>query len=188
MSEKLENAVFAGGCFWCTEAIFKRLRGVESVESGYTGEDPHADGENPTYEKVSMGNTNYAEAIQITFNPKIISYEKLVKIFFNTHNPTTLNQQGSDVGTQYRSAIFYINERQKLAAEKERDEFNKSNHYGKHATTSIEPLTKFYKAESYYQNYYENNKDNPYCTIVIDPKIRKLIKEYSSDLKEDYKE
>jgi peptide-methionine (S)-S-oxide reductase len=180
----MEIATFAGGCFWCTEAIFKRLRGVEKVESGYTG----GNVENPSYDQVSMGNTNHAEAIQITFNPELISYAKLVKIFFSTHNPTTLNQQGEDVGTQYRSAIFYTDEKQKIAAEKEGGEFNKSNHYGKNATTSIEPLTKFYRAEENHQNYYERNKDNSYCTIVIDPKIRKLIKKYSSDLKEDYKE
>jgi len=184
MSDKLEIATFAGGCFWCTEAIFKRLRGVEKVESGYTG----GNVENPSYDQVSMGNTNHAETIQITFNPEIISYAKLAKIFFSTHNPTTLNKQGEDVGTQYRSAIFYSDEKQKITAEKERGECNKSNHYGKNATTSIEPLTKFYRAEENHQNYYERNKDNSYCTIVIDPKIKKLIKKYSSDLKEDYKE
>lgn len=184
MSDKVEIATFAGGCFWCTEAIFKSLRGIEKVESGYTG----GNVENPSYDQVSMGNTSHAEAIQITFNPELISYAKLVKIFFSTHNPTTLNQQGKDVGTQYRSAIFYSDEKQKITAEKERGEFNKSNHYGKNATTSIEPLTKFYRAEENHQNYYERNKDNSYCTIVIDPKIKKLIKKYSSDLKEDYKE
>src|SRR3989344_3095190 len=180
----MELATFAGGCFWCTEAIFKRLRGIEKVESGYTG----GNVENPSYDQVSMGNTNHAEAIQITFNPEIISYAKLVKIFFSTHNPTTLNQQGEDIGTQYRSAIFYTDEKQKIAAEKERGEFNKNNHYGKNAVTTIEPLTKFYRAEENHQNYYERNKDNAYCTIVVDQKIKKLIKKYSSDLKEDYKE
>lgn len=180
----MEKATFAGGCFWCTEAVFKRLKGVSKVVSGYTG----GNIENPTYEQVSMGNTNHAEAIQITFDPKIISFEKLLKIFFNTHNPTTLNQQGADIGTQYRSAIFYENEKQRKIAEKEKENFNENNHYGKNATTAIEPLGKFYSAENYHQDYYERNKNsNPYCTVVIDPKIRKLIKDYSKDLKEEYK-
>lgn len=180
----MEKATLAGGCFWCTEAVFKRLKGVSQVVSGYTG----GNIENPTYEQVSMGNTNHAEAIQITFDPEIISFEKLLKIFFNTHNPTTLNQQGADIGTQYRSAIFYENEEQRKTAEKEKENFNKNNHYGKNATTTIEPLDKFYSAENYHQDYYERNKsNNPYCTVVIDPKIRKLIKDYSKDLKEEYK-
>lgn len=180
----MEKATLAGGCFWCTEAVFKRLKGVSQVVSGYTG----GNIENPTYEQVSMGNTNHAEAIQITFDPEIISFEKLLKIFFNTHNPTTLNQQGADIGTQYRSAIFYENEEQRKTAEKEKENFNKNNHYGKNATTTIEPLDKFYSAENYHQDYYERIKsNNPYCTVVIDPKIRKLIKDYSKDLKEEYK-
>lgn len=182
--EKLEVAVFAGGCFWCTEAIFKRLKGVEKVESGYSG----GDTKNPLYEEVSTGTTNHAEAIKITFNPKIISYEKLVKIFFHTHNPTTLNQQGADIGTQYRSAIFYSNENQKKVALREKEEFNKNNAYGKNATTSIEKLTEFYKAENYHQNYYDRNKNYPYCTVVIDPKVRKLIKEYRNEVKEEFKD
>lgn len=183
MGKDLEVAVFGGGCFWCTEAIFKRLNGVVSIESGYTG----GNIENPTYDQVSMGNTNHAEVIKITFNPKIISYEKLVKIFFNTHNPTTLNQQGADVGTQYRSVIFYNDEIQKNIAEKEKGEFNRNNHYGKNATTTIELLTEFYKAEENHQNYYDRNKEYPYCTVVIDPKIKKLLKDYSKELKEEYK-
>lgn len=182
--EKLEVAVFAGGCFWCTEAIFKRLKGVEKVESGYSG----GDTKNPSYEEVSTGTTNHAEAIKITFNPKIISYEKLVKIFFHTHNPTTLNQQGADIGTQYRSAIFYSNENQKKVALREKEEFNKNNAYGKNATTSIEKLTEFYKAENYHQNYYDRNKNYPYCTVVIDPKVRKLIKEYRNEVREEFKD
>ena len=181
--EKFEKATFGGGCFWCVEAIFKRLRGVEKVVSGYTG----GNVENPTYEQVSMGNTNHAEVIQITFDPSIISFEKLVKIFFSTHNPTTLNQQGVDIGTQYRSAIFYENENQRKTAEKEKEDFNRNNRYGKNATTAIEPLKDFYSAEGYHQDYYERNKNNPYCTVVIDPKIRKLIKDYSKELKEEYK-
>lgn len=180
--EKLEVAILAGGCFWCIEAIFKRLRGVEKVESGYAG----GNTENPSYDEVSIGITNHAEVIKITFNPKIISYEKLVKIFFHTHNPTTLNQQGADIGTQYRSAIFYTDEKQKEIALREKEEFNKKNPYGKDATTSIEKLTKFYKAEDYHQNYYDRNKNYPYCTVVIDPKIRKLIREYRNEVKEEF--
>jgi len=175
-------ATFAGGCFWCTEAIFTRLKGVIKVESGYTG----GDGENPTYDKVSMGNTNHAETIQITFDPEIIPYEKLVKIFFHTHNPTTLNQQGADIGTQYRSAIFYQNNDQEKIAEFEKKEFNKNNSYGKDAVTTIEPLKKFYPAEEIHQKYYERNKNYPYCTIVIDPKVKKLIQEFQSAVKKEY--
>lgn len=180
----IETATLAGGCFWCTEAIFKRLKGVSKVVSGYTG----GNIENPSYDQISMGNTNHAESIQITFDPEVISYEKLLEIFFNTHNPTTLNQQGNDIGTEYRSAIFYENETQKEIAQKVKEEFDKNNHYGKNAVTVIEPLDKFYEAEAYHQDYYERNKDNnPYCTVVIDPKVKKLIKEYSKELKEEYK-
>lgn len=180
----METATFANGCFWCTEAVFKRLKGVKSVKSGYTG----GAFENPSYDQVSTGTTNHAEAIEIKFNQEEISYEVLLKIFFHTHNPTTLNRQGNDIGTQYRSAIFYHNENQKTKAEKAKDEFNKNNPYGKDAVTEITPFTKFFPAEEYHQNYYERNKDYPYCTVVIDPKIRKLIKDYSKYVKEEYLE
>ncbi len=175
-------ATFAGGCFWCTEAVFQRLRGVEKVESGYTG----GETKNPTYDTVSLGNTNHAEAIQITFDPKIISFEKLVKIFFHTHNPTTLNQQGADIGTQYRSAIFYHNEQQKEIALQEKQRFNTHNPYKKDAVTVIEQFAEFFPAENYHKNYYELNRNYPYCTAVIDPKIKRLLQNYRKDVKEKY--
>lgn len=182
MASMNEIATFAGGCFWCTEAIFKRLKGVERVESGYTG----GDIEYPSYDQVSMGNTNHAEAIEITYNPKIITFEKLVQIFFHTHNPTTLNQQGADYGTQYRSAIFYHDENQKRIVERIKNELEKENKFGKPIVTRIEQYKKFYKAEPSHQEYYERNKDYPYCTLVIDPKIKKLMSEYGKDVKEEF--
>ncbi len=178
----MEKATLAGGCFWCTEAIFKRLKGIIDVKSGYTG----GNIVNPSYDQISMGNTNHAETIQIIFDPNIISYEKLVQIFFYTHNPTTLNQQGPDIGTQYRSAIFYHNSKQKETAEKIKKEYNKNSPYQKDAVTMIEPFSYFYKAENYHQNFYEKNKDYSYCTVVIDPKIKKLLKDYRNDLKKDF--
>ncbi|TSC88323.1 MAG: peptide-methionine (S)-S-oxide reductase [Microgenomates group bacterium Gr01-1014_7] len=167
----METVTFGGGCFWCTEAIFKRLKGVKSVVSGYAG----GTTENPTYMQVSSGNTGHAEAIQIKFDPEIISFEKLLEVFFATHDPTTLNQQGADVGTQYRSVIFYHNDSKKQIAEKKiKPSF----------VTQIEPYKNFYPAEDYHQNYYDRNKDqNPYCTLVIDPKIQKLMKDFKKDLK-----
>lgn len=168
----METAILAGGCFWCTEAIFRRLKGVESVTSGYTG----GNVENPTYEQVSSGITNHAEAVQIKFDSTIIAFEKLLEIFFALHDPTTLNQQGADVGTQYRSAIFYNTEEQKDIAEKIKSTIP-------NAVTEITKATTFYSAEDYHKDYYENNSSAGYCRIVIDPKIKKLIKEFSSDLK-----
>lgn len=168
----METATLGGGCFWCTEAIFKRLKGVNSVVSGYAG----GDMENPSYEKVSMGTTGHAEAIQIKFDESIIPYEKILEVFWATHDPTTLNRQGADVGTQYRSVIFYHNEKQKEIAEKlKQPSF----------VTQIIPYGKFYKAEDYQQDYYEKNKTAPYCQIVINPKIQKLLKEFEKDLKEN---
>lgn len=171
---ELETATLAGGCFWCTEAIFKRLKGVVSVIPGYTG----GNTENPTYEQVSSGKTGHAEAIQIEFDPKIISYEKLLEVFFKLHDPTTLNQQGADVGTQYRSAIFYHSPVQQSVAEKAKEKIQQSGVYANTMVTQIVPFTKFYKAESYHQDYYANNRQAPYCQIVIDPKIEKLIHEF----------
>lgn len=171
---KKEIATLGGGCFWCTEAIFKRLKGVTSVVSGYAG----GNIDNPSYEKISMGNTQHAESIQIEFDPSIISYEKILKIFWATHNPTSLNRQGADIGTQYRSIIFYHSSKQKEIAEK-----LKQSSY----VTEINPFDKFYKAEAYHQNYYEKNKTAPYCQIVINPKIQKLLEEFKSDLKEEDK-
>ncbi|MEK7497757.1 MAG: peptide-methionine (S)-S-oxide reductase MsrA [Patescibacteria group bacterium] len=163
----MELATFAGGCFWCTEAIFERLRGVLKVESGYTS----GDKEDPSYEEVSSGTTGHAEANQITFDPKIISYKNLLEIFFKLHDPTTINRQGSDIGEQYRSAIFYHSDEQKKTAE-----FLKSKIPG--VVTEILPSGKFYIAEAYHQDYYNQNNSAPYCKLVIDPKIQKLYKEF----------
>lgn len=180
----METATFAGGCFWCTEAIFKRLKGVQKVVSGYA----NSNVKKPTYENVSSELTNAAEAVQITFDPNIISFEKLLEIFWATHDPTTLNRQGPDIGTQYRSAIFYGNEEQKTAAEKSKAQTDKSGKMPSKIVTEIAPLKNFYKAEDYHQNYYELNRaSNPYCSIVIDPKIEKLIKLFNSDIKSEYK-
>ncbi len=176
----MEMATFAGGCFWCTEAIFKRVIGVISVTPGYSG----GEVENPNYEAVSAGATGHAEAIQLTFDPNVISYEKLLEIFFHLHDPTTLNQQGADIGTQYRSVIFYHSEAQKNTAESVKNNLEKERIYEKPVVTEIVPFERFYNAEGYHQNYYENNKSAGYCRIVIDPKITKLMREYKDVVKE----
>jgi peptide-methionine (S)-S-oxide reductase len=178
-SMKNEEAIFAGGCFWCTEALFKSLKGVISVTSGYSG----GSVENPSYERVSSGNTGHAESVKIEFNPDVISYEDLLTVFFNTHNPTTVNRQGDDVGTQYRSAIFYMNNAQKIVAEKFIAKLIESKAYDKQIVTEVNPFTKFYPAENYHQNYYKQNKNAPYCEIIIAPKIEKLQKRFSVLLK-----
>lgn len=183
MDKKLEVATLAGGCFWCTEAIFTRLKGVHSVLPGYSG----GTVENPTYQDVCSGNTGHAEAIQIEFDPTQIPFEKLLEIFWHTHNPTTLNQQGNDIGTQYRSAIFYHDEKQKEIAEKSKADVEKEKLYPDPIVTEIVPFTTFYIAEDYHKNYYDRNKNQSYCNFVIDPKIHKLLKEYSSDVKDEYK-
>lgn len=164
----MEKATFAAGCFWCVEAVFQRIKGVKSVISGYTGGKMH----NPTYKDVCTGETGHAEAIQITFDPKQISYEQLLEIFWTAHNPTTLDRQGSDIGTQYRSAIFYHDEEQKRIAMKSK--FNEQKKYANFIVTEIRPLTEFYKAEDNHQNYYNNNKNVQYCRLVIRPKLKKL--------------
>ncbi len=176
----METVTLAGGCFWCTEAIFKRLKGVESVVSGYTG----GQTKNPTYEQVCSGTTGHAESIQIIFDPKIITFENLLYVFFKLHNPTTINQQGNDMGTQYRSAIFYHNGKQKEIAEKVLEETEKSGMYKDKIVTEITPFDKFYEAEGYHKNYYERNSDDPYCQYIIDPKIQKLYKEFKDQVKE----
>lgn len=180
--ENLETATFAGGCFWCTEAIFKRVRGVTEIMSGYSG----GTKDNPTYESVSEGGTSHAEAIQLTYDPKIISYKHLLDIFWAMHDPTTLNRQGADVGAQYRSSIFYHSPEQKKEAEESKAEMEKSDNLSGSIVTEIVPFTKFYKAEEYHQNYYENNQGAMYCSLVIDPKIRKLLNQFNSDVKEEY--
>ena len=179
----MEITTLAGGCFWCTEAIFKRLKGVEGVVSGYTGGNPSPEGDGPSYEQVSSGKTNHAEAIQVKFDPNIISFEKLLEIFWHLVDPTTLNQQGADVGTQYRSVIFYHSDEQKKIAEKSKENADKSGMYSDPIVTQIIPYSNFYKAEDYHQNYFERNFDKPYCQLIINPKIDKLIKEFGENVK-----
>lgn len=182
MEQKLEVATLAGGCFWCTEAIFKRLKGIDSVVSGYSG----GMRENPTYEQVSSEATGHAEAIQIEFDPHIISYEKIVEIFFHLHDPTTLNRQGNDVGSQYRSAIFYHDENQKEIALKVRERISDEMIWRDPIITEIVPFVAFYQAEDYHQDYYDKNTNQGYCSYVIGPKIHKLLKEFSKDVKDEY--
>lgn len=177
----METATFAGGCFWCTEAIFKRLKGVKSINPGYTG----GAKENPTYAEVSDGQTGHAEAVQIEFDPEEISYEKLLEIFFALHDPTTLNKQGADVGTQYRSAIFYHSDKQKQTAKIMKAKLDQSGHYNDKIVTEIIPFIKFYIAENYHQDYFDSNRTAPYCQAVINPKIKKLFESFKSNLKEE---
>jgi len=175
-----DTATFANGCFWCTEAIFEQLEGVISATSGYTG----GKTENPTYKQVCSGETGHAECLQIVYDPKKISFDELLEVFWETHDPTTLNQQGNDIGTQYRSGIFYHNDEQKQKAEKYKAELNKSGAFDKPIVTEITPFTKFYKAEDYHQQYFDNNEDaNPYCRIVIRPKVDKFKKVFKDKLK-----
>lgn len=177
---QFDTATLAGGCFWCTEAVFNRLKGVTSVVPGYAASKVA----NPSYQAVCSGRTGAAEAIQITYDPSVISYDKLLDIFWHVHDPTTLNRQGHDVGTQYRSAIFYHNDEQKDIAEASKEAIGKSGTYKQPIVTEIAPFTNFYPAEDYHKDYYDNNRSQPYCMFVIDPKIQKLLKEYRSDLKE----
>jgi peptide-methionine (S)-S-oxide reductase len=175
----LETATLASGCFWCTEAMFERIKGVKDVKSGYTG----GNTKNPTYKEVCSGTTGHAEAIEIQFDPNIISYREILEIFFYTHDPTTLNRQGADVGTQYRSAIFYHSNTQLLIAGKLKAELTNSNAFGKPIVTQIVKADVFYNAEDYHQEYYENNKQQSYCRFVIYPKISKLEKTFKKYLK-----
>ena len=179
--KKTQTAIFAGGCFWCTEAFFTELKGVDKVVSGYIG----GTTVNPTYREVCSGATGHAEAIQITFNPDEVAYEDLLQIFFATHDPTTLNRQGADEGTQYRSEIFYTSDSQKAAAENFIKLLTDQNIYeGKKIVTKISAAKKFYPAEEYHQDYYAQNSDQPYCRAVITPKLDKLKKNYKSKLKQ----
>lgn len=182
MKEKekhLEVAVFGGGCFWCTEAIFASLKGVKSVMPGYTG----GFTSDPTYEKVSNGNTGHVESIKIEFDPAVISYDDLLAVFFNTHDPTTKNRQGNDVGPQYASAIFFATADQHKKAEALVRELNESKAYDKPIVTVIKALGTFYPAESYHKDYYKNHADAPYCELVIAPKLEKLEKRFKDLLK-----
>ena len=177
---EMEIATLATGCFWCSEAVFNRLKGVKSVLPGYSG----GKVENPSYDDVCTGRTGHAEAAQIEFDPNVISFEKLLDVFWHTHDPTTLNRQGNDVGTQYRSAIFYHDEEQKEIAEKSKRELEKGGVYKDPIVTEITPFKRFYVAEDYHKKYYEEHQDAPYCRFVIEPKIHKLLNQYGKDLKE----
>lgn len=176
---KFETATFGSGCFWCTEAIFERLKGVIKVESGYSG----GTIDNPTYEEVCSGSTGHAEVTQITFDPSVISYEELLGVFWKTHDPTTPNRQGNDIGSQYRSVIFYHNDKQKKLAERYKEELEKAGVWDKPIVTEISPFTRFFKAEDYHQNYFENNPAQPYCSFVIAPKVEKFEKVFKDKLK-----
>ena len=179
-NSKLETAIFAGGCFWCTEAFFTELKGVDKVVSGYIG----GITKNPTYREVCSGTTGHAEAIKITYNPDEIAYEDLLEIFFATHDPTTLNRQGADVGTQYRSEIFYTTPEQKTAAENFVKLLEDQKIFDKKIVTKVTEAPTFYPAEDYHQDYFALNPDQPYCRAVIEPKMAKLKKNYKSKLKE----
>ncbi len=178
-SSSSQLATLGGGCFWCLEAIFDQLKGVDSVESGYMGgEHP-----NPTYESVCSGTTGHAEVVQIRFNPSIISYEELLEIFFVTHDPTTLNRQGNDVGTQYRSAIFFHSAEQETVARQVIEKLTKENLYSNPIVTQVVPASSFFVAEDYHQEYYVRNPAQPYCAYLINPKVAKFRQQFSQKLK-----
>ena len=178
-NNNLEEATFANGCFWCTEAVFQQLNGVEKVISGYTG----GTVENPTYEEVCNKKTGHAEALQITYDPNKISYDELLEVFWKTHDPTSMDRQGNDVGPQYRSIIFYQNEEQKEKAIAYKKELDVSGAFDAPIVTFIQPLTVFYPAENMHSNYYQNHPTQPYCYFVIKPKLDKLKKVFSDKLK-----
>lgn len=176
----LDTITLGGGCFWCTEAIYQRLKGVVSVASGYSG----GKIKKPTYKEVCSGLTGHAECVQIVFDSSLVSLPEILEVFFKTHDPTTLNRQGGDVGTQYRSVIFYRNEEQKKTAEEIKEGLNKSGAFNDPIVTEIAPFDVFYKAEDYHQNYYNDNRfSNPYCQLVIVPKVEKFEKYFSDKLK-----
>ncbi|MFT6053235.1 MAG: peptide-methionine (S)-S-oxide reductase [Roseivirga sp.] len=178
-----EIATFAGGCFWCTEAVFERVEGVTDVVSGYTG----GEEKNPTYKAVSYGETTHAEAIQIYYDPKVISYERLLEIFFVTHDPTQVNGQGPDVGTQYRTEVYYHDNEQKAQAEKYIAKLNSEGKYEKKIATKVTEYDEFWLAEEYHQNYYELNRGNPYIVNIAVPKVKKLKKYFPEVIKDKYK-
>lgn len=178
--EELETAVFGGGCFWSIEAIFSLLKGVTDAEVGYAG----GFKENPTYEQVCQGNTGHAEVVKITFDPNIISYSKLLEVFFYIHNPTTLNRQGNDVGGQYRSIILYTSPEQEKTVKEFIDELKKTEVYSDPIVTEVEPLDKYYKAEDYHQDYFKNNSIQPYCGAIISPKVEEFQDKFADLLNE----
>lgn len=175
----LDMLTLGGGCYWCIEAVFQNIKGVQSVASGYSGGKTM----HPTYEEVCSGTTGHAEVVQIKYDTNLCSLQELLKVFFTVHDPTTLNRQGADIGTQYRSVIFYNNEIQKKVALSIIEALNKAKVYPQPIVTSLEPFTKFYIAEEYHQNYYNNNKDKPYCQMVIQPKLDKFEKVFSHLIK-----
>lgn len=175
----MEEATFGAGCFWCVEAVFQRVNGVQSVTSGYAG--GHV--KNPSYREICTGKTGHAEVARIVFDPNLISFEELLEIFWKTHDPTTLNRQGADVGTQYRSVIFYHDENQKSTADKYKVILDQAGIYENPIITEISPLPDFYEAEEDHQNYYNNNSSQPYCTFVVAPKIDKLTSLFREKLK-----
>lgn len=175
----MKKAIFAGGCFWCTEAVFKRVEGVVSVTPGYIG----GTIKNPCYREVCIGITGHAEAVEITYDPVTVSYDLLLEIFFATHDPTTFNRQGNDIGTQYRSGIFYLDNDQKADAEAYISWLNREEIFDRPIITEVTPAGIFYEAEDYHHDYYDGNKSQPYCQVIIHPKLRKLQKLYSNKLK-----
>ena len=178
-NNNLETATFGAGCFWCVEAVFQNLQGVEKVTSGYSG----GNVKNPSYREVSNGSTGHAEAVQIQFDPNIITYDQLLEVFWKTHDPTTLNREGPDIGPQYRSAIFYHDEEQKEIAEQSKQAMDQSGYFSDPIVTEIEPYKNFYVAEDYHQDFYEKNRNQPYCRFRIDPKMDKMQKEFGKYLK-----
>ena len=174
-----ETAILGGGCFWCVEAAIQQLKGVESVRSGYMG----GQTANPTYQQVCSGKTGHVEVAEVTFDPSVISFSDLLHVFFTLHDPTTLNRQGNDVGTQYRSAIFYYNDEQKVQAEAMIKRLTEEKVYSKPIVTEITPAAEFYSAEDYHQEYFNNNPHNPYCAVVIQPKLHKFAKEFAGKIK-----
>ncbi len=175
-----EVAVFGGGCFWCTEAVFQSLKGVSSVVPGYAG----GAVDDPNYIDVSQGNTGHAEVVRVEFDPSVISYDSLLEVFWNIHNPTSLNRQGNDVGEQYRSVIFYTTDLQKEKAESSKKKLGISGQYESSIVTEIEPLDIFFEAEGYHKNYFINHKDDAYCEVVINPKLQKLREKFSKLIEE----
>jgi len=182
VEEGREVATLAGGCFWCLEAVYEQLRGVEKVESGYAG--GHVP--NPTYRQVSAGKTGHAEVVQLTYDPTVVSFRELLEVFFTIHDPTTLNRQGADVGPQYRSAIFFHDEGQKATAGEVLSEIEAAGIWDKPIVTEVSPLEAFYKAEDYHQEYYRNNPYQPYCQVVIAPKVSKFRQKYLANLKPSF--
>ena len=176
----METATLANGCFWCTEAVFKRLKGVESVMAGYTG----GTVKDPSYQEVSAGSTGHAEALEIVFDPLVISFSTLLDVFFATHDPTTLNRQGNDVGTQYRSGIYYQSEAQKETAEAKIRQLTEEHAFDKQIVTEVTPFTEFFPADQSHRDFYDQNREYGYCRLVIDPKIKKLYKDFADKVKE----